>query len=74
MARPDMVETVKRLVRDVEQDENRMGGLSTGGFLAAVLVLNRHDLIVGNYTMLEAVERLGRDWFEAALQVKREGW
>jgi hypothetical protein len=26
MARPDMVETIKRLVRDVEHDEKRFGG------------------------------------------------
>jgi hypothetical protein len=35
-----------------------------------VLVLDRKDLL-GDYTMLEAVERLGEEWFRAALTVQR---
>jgi hypothetical protein len=39
------------------------GVLSTGEKLAAALVLNRADWLAGmNYTMAEAIERVGSDW------------
>ncbi|MCF3643339.1 hypothetical protein LXM94_25635 [Rhizobium sp. TRM95111] len=39
------------------------GVLSTGEKLAAALVLNRADWLADmNYTMAEAIERVGMDW------------
>lgn len=52
----------------------KFGVLSTGEFLAVALVLDREDLLKasrGDYTMLEAADRLGNDWFDAALRVQR---
>jgi hypothetical protein len=73
--RPDIVETIQKLVRSVEQDEKRLGVLSTREFLAVAFVLDRQDWLKNaNFTMLEAVERLGRVWYLAALQVQRSGW
>lgn len=71
----DTVEVIRHLVRTVEANPDRRGVFSTGEFLAVALVLNRHDwLEAAHYTMLEAIERLGRDWYEASLQVQRSGW
>jgi hypothetical protein len=73
--RRDIVETIQKLVRSVEQDEKRLGVLSTREFLAVAFVLDRQDWLKNaNFTMLEAVERLGRVWYLAALQVQRSGW
>lgn len=46
-------------------EHGAFGVLSTSETLAVALVLNRHDLL-GHYTMLEAVERLGPEWTRAA--------
>jgi hypothetical protein len=43
--------------------------LSVGERLAVALVLDRKDLL-GDFTMLEAVERLGA-WYWPALEVQR---
>lgn len=66
-------ETILRLVEAVKEDENHIGVLSTGEYLAVALVLDRHDLIKeSNYpTMLEAASRIGADWLDAALTVQR---
>ena len=43
--------------------DGHFGVLSTGEKLAAALVLNRADLLASvNYTMAEAIERVGADW------------
>lgn len=43
--------------------DGRFGVLSTGEKLAAALTLNRADLLAEvNYTMAEAIDRVGRDW------------
>jgi hypothetical protein len=65
-----ITERIAALVERVRADEGELGKLSTGEALAAVLVLDRKDLL-GDYTMLEAVERLGEEWFRAALTVQR---
>jgi hypothetical protein len=65
-----ITERIAALVERVRADEGALGKLSTGEALAAVLVLDRKDLL-GDYTMLEAVERLGDEWFRAALAVQR---
>lgn len=53
------------------------GSLSTGEKLAAALVLNRADWLAGmNYTLAEAIERVGADWLaripEAARLLEHE--
>jgi hypothetical protein len=65
-----ITEQIAGLVERVRADESQLSKLSTGEALAAVLVLDRKDLL-GDYTMLEAVERLGTEWFRAALTVQR---
>ncbi len=43
--------------------EGGFGVLSTGEKLAAALVLNRPDWLASmNYTLAEAIERVGMDW------------
>jgi hypothetical protein len=54
-------------------DPQGFGVLSTGEKIAVALVLDRYDLLDG-YGMLDAVDRLGPEWFAAALYVKRNGW
>lgn len=65
---------IREKVRMVEADEASFGVLSTGEKIAVALVLNRPDLVRAYGTMLEAVNRLGLRWFEAALRVQRDGW
>lgn len=68
----DIEARIAHMVESVEQDEARIGVLSTGEQIAVAMVMNRMDLLPRGYsTMLEAVERLGADWFRAALQVQR---
>lgn len=62
-------DTILRLTERVAVDEARIGVLSTGERLAVALVLDRHDLL-GGYTMLQAVERLGPEWTRAARLVQ----
>jgi hypothetical protein len=63
-------ETILALVERVQADENSIGVLSTGETLAVALVLDRKDLL-GSYTMLEAVNRLGDEWLRASIAVQR---
>lgn len=72
------VEQIREKVRGVlyngkDVDRRAFGCCSTGEKIAVALVLERHDLLEG-YGMLEAVDRLGADWYRAALYVKRNGW
>jgi methyl coenzyme M reductase beta subunit len=69
----EIEEQIRAQVRMVAKDEPSIGILSTGERLAVALVLNRFDMLAG-YTMIEAVERLGADWFRAAQDVQRDGW
>lgn len=73
MANPSTMETIRRLVAAVEHDEPHIGVLSTGEAVAVALVLNRPDLLPGQYRhVLDAVDRLGEDWLQAAIAVHRE--
>jgi hypothetical protein len=64
-----IAQTILALVERVAADESRIGVLSTGETLAVALVLDRKDLL--DCSILEAVERLGTDWFRAALIAQR---
>jgi len=60
------------MVERVQADDSQIGVLSTGERLAVALVLDQKDWLERwRYTMLEAVERLGEEWFRAALAVQR---
>jgi hypothetical protein len=70
-ANPLTVETIRQLVAAVEQDEPHIGVLSTGE-AAVALVLNRPDLLPSSYPrILDAVDRLGDDWLQAAIDVHK---
>jgi hypothetical protein len=75
---PSILSAVKQIrakVRMVVADGTQFCVLSTGEKIAVAMVLNRHDLMDRAWgTVLECVERLGRDWTTAALHVQREGW
>ena len=64
---------LKGKARRVIRDENSIGVLSTGERIAVALILDRADLLPRDYTMLDAVDRLGAEWTEAALRVQRAG-
>jgi hypothetical protein len=62
-----------RMARLVQKDEARIGVYSTGEVIAVALILNRPDLLPPRYSkILEAVDRLGEEWFQVAIQVQRE--
>jgi hypothetical protein len=62
-------------VRLFVDDELSFGTLSTGERIAVALVLDRYDLLQDAWgSMLEAVNRLGPDWTQAALRIQRHGW
>jgi len=68
-----LVAEIARMVASVERDEAAIGVLSTGEAIATALVLNRADLLPhGGYTWIEAVDRLGPEWFSAARAVQRQ--
>ena len=59
----------------VAHDARSFGTLSTGERIAVALVLDRYDLLQDAWgSMLEAVDRLGSDWTQAALRIQRHGW
>jgi hypothetical protein len=64
---------IRAKVRMVVEDESLFGVLSTGERIAVALVLDRIDLLRFWGTMLDAVDRLGPEWTQAALRVQRYG-
>jgi hypothetical protein len=75
MSYADIVKSISRLTQRVQEDEAKIGVYSTGEQIAVALVLDRPDLVKSiRGTMLEAVERLGPEWFAAALEVQRQAW
>jgi len=70
----DAEDHIRAKVRMVEADESLFGVLSSGERIAVALVLDRPDLVKWWGTMLEAVDRLGPEWTQAALRVQRDGW
>ena len=75
----DLGRRIGRMVEAVKNDEKHIGVLSTGERLAVALILDRHDFLsrkiegraAERYTMLEAVDRLGPEWLDAAHLVQR---
>lgn len=66
---------IRAKVRAVVADETQFGVLSCGERIAVALVLDRYDLIQRAWgTIAEAVNRLGKEWTQAALRVQRDGW
>jgi phenylpropionate dioxygenase-like ring-hydroxylating dioxygenase large terminal subunit len=74
MGSPDLAQI---LAKTRDADAGGLGALSTGEALAAALVLNRPDWLAAmNYTIAEAIERVGPEWIRlipaAAKQFNRE--
>lgn len=68
MTNPAIVEDILRKAEIVEKDPQHIGVFSTGERIA--VALDQQDLL--DYgTILESVERLGDDWFKAALMAQR---
>lgn len=60
-------------VASVKRDERGRGVLSTGERLAVALTLNRADwLAEENFTIADAIARVGRRWMEFVLGLNRE--
>jgi hypothetical protein len=66
----DIAVNLIRLAKWVEADPKRIGKLSTGERIAAALLLDRKELL-GDRTILSAIERLGPTWTEAVLLANR---
>lgn len=67
-------ETLASKARRVRADANTFFELSGGERIAVALILDRQDLLKQTYgTILEAIDRLGPEWTEAALRVQRNG-
>ena len=64
---------IRAKARMVVADESQFGVLSTGERIAVALVLDRLDLLRFWGTILDAVDRLGPEWTQAALRVQRYG-
>lgn len=60
-------------VRSVMADERHFGVLSTGEKIAVALVLEKPEWLkrAGWPNVLEAVDRLGHEWLDAAVRVQR---
>ena len=66
---------IRNKVQMVAHDARSFGVLSTGERIAVALVFDRYDLLQHAWgSMLEAVNRLGPEWTQAALRVQRHGW
>jgi hypothetical protein len=66
---------IRAKVQMVVAKNSSFGLLSTGERIAVALVLDRQDLLTYAWgTMLEAVNRLGPEWTQAALRIQRNGW
>jgi hypothetical protein len=70
---PAILEQLRAKVRGVLAEPDSIGVLSFGEQLAVALVLDRYDWL-GDYGMLDAVDRIGPEWFTAALYLKRHGF
>jgi hypothetical protein len=65
-------QTIMRLAEMVKRDPKQRGVLSTGEYLAVAMVLNKPSwLKEDDYTMLEAIDRLGDEWTKAAIIVQK---
>jgi anti-anti-sigma regulatory factor len=69
---PDLTafERITSLVEAVEKDDTVASALPVQDRLTVALTLNRADLLV-DFTMLEAMERLGADMLASALATQR---
>lgn len=72
MTNTPLVERILQMVEAVERDPPHISVYSTQERIAVALVLDRRDLLHIHWgTILESVERLGPDWFQAALLAQR---
>jgi hypothetical protein len=64
---------LKGQARRVMVHERVIDLLSPDERIAVAFVLDRADLFPRDFTMLDAVDRLGPEWIEVALRVQRAG-
>lgn len=70
---PSIAERIESMAL-TDREAGSIGPWSTGEKLAVCLVLDRPDwLKTMNYTMLEAVDRLGPEWLDACQEVRKAG-
>ena len=70
----ELESSIERMARMVRKRPAQRGVLSTGEFLAVAFVLDRPSWIrQSGYTMLSAMDRLGDEWYRAALAVQKSG-
>lgn len=67
------VRQIREKVRMVIADRTSFGVLSTGEKVAVAFVLNDAKRVKDYGTMLQAADRLGAEWLQAALYVQRNG-
>ncbi|MGL4964051.1 MAG: hypothetical protein ACRC67_22665 [Inquilinus sp.] len=61
--------------RIVAEEPDHIGVYSTGERIAVALLLNRLDLLPSGYThVVEAWDRLGKDWQQLVIDLHNEGW
>ena len=61
---------IGRMVEATKHSRAHHGVLSTAEKLAVALVLNDFEML-GDYTMLQAMERVGEDWLVASMLVQK---
>jgi hypothetical protein len=63
---------INRMADDCERS-NSPGPYSTGEKLAVAVLLDRHDwLRAMDYTILDAIDRIGDDWMRAVMVAARQ--
>lgn len=66
----NIADRIERLAEAVEKEEDLINSLSTGEQISVAFVLDRADWLKGYGTILQAMERLGTGWLQAAIEVQ----
>lgn len=70
----DLAAALRSKCRAVEADDRIIGVYSMGEICAVALIMNRMELLPQGYTALDAVDRIGENWFAFCLSIQRDGW
>lgn len=63
---------IERIVNMIEADEDNINVLSSGEQIAAALLFNRMDWLPEEYKHpLDAIDRIGEDWFHMVMDYRR---
>ncbi|MRI55316.1 hypothetical protein D8770_15285 [Methylobacterium sp. DB1607] len=70
----NLVETVGRIARTM-RDQGGSGPLSAGEAIAGALLNDRMDWLPSSYSHpIDAIERLGPEWWSAVVVAHQKGW